>query len=148
MNFIHFLILLIILLKMKIFSFTLNSVFISFMIFYLGTVTAADAKNDNAPKLEYFGSLTYRDIGEVKNFSRNFVANLGSGTLTLSGTNTYSGSTTSRMMPFAGISLLSAGRSGVCIGSMLKTAGNFSILARIHVKKMMFQRSTQALSNN
>ena len=57
---------------MKIFSFTLKSVFISFMIFYLGTVTAADTKNDNAPKLEYFGSLTYRDIGEVKNFSRNF----------------------------------------------------------------------------
>ena len=41
---------------MKIFSFTLNSVFISFMIFYLGTVTAADTKNDNAPKLEYFPS--------------------------------------------------------------------------------------------
>ena len=39
--------------------------------------------NNNAPKLEYFGSLTYRDIGEVRNFSRNFVANLGSGTLTL-----------------------------------------------------------------
>ena len=68
---------------MIIFSFTLKSVLISFMIFCIGTIYAADAKNNNAPKLEYFGSLTYRDIGEVKNFSRNFVANLGSGTLTL-----------------------------------------------------------------
>ena len=40
---------------MKILSFTLKSVLISFMIFYLGTISAADAKNSNAPKLEYFG---------------------------------------------------------------------------------------------
>ena len=60
--------------KMNIFSFTLKSILISFMIFYLGSVSATDPKNKNAPKLEYFGSLTYRDIGEVKNFSRNFVA--------------------------------------------------------------------------
>ena len=64
-------------------SFSFTSVFVIFMIFCLGNISAADPKNNNAPKLEYFGSLTYKDIGEVKNFSRNFVANLGSGTLTL-----------------------------------------------------------------
>jgi len=68
---------------MKISSFVLKSVFVSSMIFCFGNITAADPKNNKAPKLEYFGSLTYRDIGEGKNFSRNFVANLGSGTLTL-----------------------------------------------------------------
>ena len=61
---------------MKIFRICLKSVFVSSIIFCSGTISAADPKNSNAPKLEYFGSLTYRDIGEVKNFSRNFVANL------------------------------------------------------------------------
>ena len=68
---------------MKISRISLLSVFVSSMIFYSGNISAADSKNKNAPKLEYFGSLTYRDIGEVRNFSRNFIANLGSGTLTL-----------------------------------------------------------------
>ena len=68
---------------MNVFRVRLTSVFVSCMIFCLGNISAADPKNNNAPKLEYFGSLTYRDIGKVKNFSRNFVANLGSGTLTL-----------------------------------------------------------------
>ena len=68
---------------MKISGIGLTWVFVSSIIFCSGTISAADPKNSNAPKLEYFGSLTYRDIGEVKNFSRNFVANLASGTLTL-----------------------------------------------------------------
>ena len=65
---------------MKISRIGLTWVFVSSIIFCSGTISAADPKNRNAPKLEYFGSLTYRDIGEVKNFSRNFVANLASGT--------------------------------------------------------------------
>ena len=68
---------------MKIFRIGLLSVFVNSMIFCSSNISATDPKNKNAPKLEYFGSLTYRDIGEVKNFSRNFVANLASGTLTL-----------------------------------------------------------------
>jgi len=68
---------------MKISRFVLKLAFIGSMVFCFGSITAADPKNNKAPKLEYFGSLTYRDIGEGKNFSRNFVANLGSGTLTL-----------------------------------------------------------------
>jgi len=68
---------------MKISTFSLRLVFVISIIFLLGNVSAAAPKKNNAPKLEYFGSLTYRDIGEVKNFSRNFAANLGSGTLTL-----------------------------------------------------------------
>ena len=68
---------------MKISSICLISVFASSIIFCLNNISAANPKKNNAPKLEYFGSLTYRDIGEVRNFSRNFVANLGTGTLTL-----------------------------------------------------------------
>lgn len=69
--------------KIHVFRIRVTSVFVSSMILCLGNISAADSKNNSAPKLEYFGSLTYRDIGKVKNFSRNFVANLGSGTLTL-----------------------------------------------------------------
>ena len=53
---------------MKISTFSLRLVFVISIIFLLGNVSAAAPKKNNAPKLEYFGSLTYRDIGEVKNF--------------------------------------------------------------------------------
>ena len=68
---------------MKLSRIGLALVFVSSIIFCSVSISAAGPKNRNAPELEYFGSLTYRDIGEVKNFSRTFVANLASGTLTL-----------------------------------------------------------------
>ena len=61
----------------------MKSTLITFSIFWFSSNYANEHKTKKGPELEYFGSLTYKDIGEVRNFKRNFVANLGSGNLTL-----------------------------------------------------------------
>ena len=56
---------------------------ITFSIFWFSSNYANEHKTKKGPELEYFGSLTCRDIGEVRNFKRDFVANLGSGNWTI-----------------------------------------------------------------
>ena len=62
---------------------TFKLILITFSLFWHSSNYANGQKIKKGPELEYFGSLTYKEIGEVRNFTRNFVANLGSGTLTL-----------------------------------------------------------------